>query len=665
MMCLAGGIPSMAQTVTETTPLNDLIPLPEQSVNYEDRYESLAQLLTQQFDINKVSREELQLIPGLPEEAINALLSYRESRGPFLSVYELQTLNAWDHSLFNKVKPFLFVVEVQSNLNSSILKRIKSEPNNYLIIRWDRTLESKKGYVPDGSTRTKYAGSPDHYYMRFRTARQGDFSLGFTMEKDPGESLVWNPSQQQYGADFFSFHVQVLEKRRWKNIILGDFQAQFGQGIALGSVFGFGKNSEAITTIRRSSLGFMPYTSVQENQLFRGMAGSYMASKHLTIHAFISSQAIDGQAKSDTTESLPSSGLHRTGSEILLRKTINRRDAGAVFQIKHKRLELGMMWQGTMFDKSIVQPPNPYNQFSFAGNQNQNAGLFGSAGIGQALLFGEWSYTTGHGHALNMGTLVAVSPSFEMSLHYRYYGRDFHSFYSNAFSESTSPQNEEGIYWGWKYSLSKALVLTGYADLFSFPWLRYRDYRPSQGKEILVRLNIATRKKLQAFVQFREEEKSRNIGTGAVYMQAQGTRRNFWLNADYPVNEHLRLKTRLQYNQFQIGATTTSGIGLFQDFILTMRRMSLSVRYALFDTDFENRAYTYEPDVWMSFSYPAYEGVGVRTSMILQYDLTRKINLSVRWARTMFTDREVIGSGTEEIKGNTRNDVKFQARISF
>src|SRR5437868_9579791 len=59
--------------------------------------------------------------------------------------------------------------------------------------------------------------------------------------------------------------------------------------------------------------------------------------------------------------------------------------------------------------------------------------------------------------------------------------------YSNAIAESSIPQNESGMYWGWKYSFSKKYSLAGYFDLFSFPWLRYRSYSPTEGSEWLVR----------------------------------------------------------------------------------------------------------------------------------------------------------------------------------
>jgi hypothetical protein len=150
------------------------------------------------------------------------------------------------------------------------------------------------GYLNTTSEASRYHGSPDRMYMRFRTSRPGDFSLGFTAEKDAGEKIAWAPERKQYGAGFLSFHAQVLNKKKIKNLIIGDYQAQFGQGLVLGSAFGIGKNAEAVSTTRRANIGFMPYTSAYEAGYFRGAAVSYQAAKFVTLHGFYSTRWRDG-----------------------------------------------------------------------------------------------------------------------------------------------------------------------------------------------------------------------------------------------------------------------------------------------------------------------------------------------------------------------------------
>jgi hypothetical protein len=131
-----------------------------------------------------------------------------------------------------KIIPFITVSETARN--DSFWKRVRTEENNYLILRYERTLETKAGFKESASPATQFRGNEDELYLRFRTSRPGDFSIGFTLDKDAGEEIVWNSTQRQYGFDFNSFHVQLMNKGKLKNLIIGDYQTQFGQGTAIG-----------------------------------------------------------------------------------------------------------------------------------------------------------------------------------------------------------------------------------------------------------------------------------------------------------------------------------------------------------------------------------------------------------------------------------------------
>ncbi len=259
--------------------VDEIFAIQDEDINYEDLYENLAQLYSNQADLNSITEEHLRSIFILNELQIQSLLAYRNEAGPFISIYELQNINGFTEDVIQRLVPFVTVRDATLTFNKSLLKRILEEKNNYLVLRYDRTLEEKKGYKDDTPPLSKYTGSPNRLYTRFQTRRTGDFSIGFTAEKDAGEQIVWSVDKKQYGADFISFHAQVLKKGKINNLILGDYQAQFGQGIVLGSAFGIGKNSEAVTTVRKGNLGFLPYSSVYEARFLRGAAVSFSLSK--------------------------------------------------------------------------------------------------------------------------------------------------------------------------------------------------------------------------------------------------------------------------------------------------------------------------------------------------------------------------------------------------
>jgi hypothetical protein len=652
--------------------IDEILAIQDEDINYEDLYENLLQLYTNQADLNLISAEQLRSLYVLKEQQIQAFLNYREEAGPFLSEYELQNIEGFTPEVINQLLPFVTVQDPAGTIDKSFWRRVLHEKNNFLILRIDRTLEDKKGYLRSTPESSRYSGSPERLYSRFQVRRPGDFSFGFTAEKDAGEQWRWAPAQKQFGPDFLSFHGQVLNKGKIKNLIVGDFQAQFGQGLVLGSAFGIGKNAEAVNTIRRGNLGFLPYTSAYEARYLRGLALTYAVTPNVFVNVMASSQWRDGRIQQDTTSesselisSFQITGFHRTPSERAGRSTVLEKNLAAVLNYRNKSWDAGLLLHYTHFNVPVQRTPNLYNQYYFEGNQNTNAGFFLNYSWNNFAFFSEGAQTVNHGMGLIAGLLGSVTSTLDVSLLFRKYDRDFITFYSNALSENTTPQNENGIYWGWKYMPSKKYSFTGYVDLFRFPWLRYRSYTLSNGNEWLLRMNYRPSRNITLFAQVREEVKVRNsTSTDNLYRTAPGIRRNYWINADYDVTPSLSLRTRAQFSRYELANTATHGMVLLQDITWRWRNLTLSARYALFDTDdYDNRIYIYERDVWLAFSFPAYYGVGIRNYVLLQYRITKKIDVWLRWAQTRYTDRDRIGSGTETIEGNVKNDFKIQTRI--
>jgi hypothetical protein len=311
--------------------------------------------------------------------------------------------------------------------------------------------------------------------------------------------------------------------------------------------------------------------------------------------------------------------------------------------------------------------PQPYNQFSFRGHSNTNAGAFVNFNRNNFSFFTEYATSLGDGNAVVAGGLVSLTKKMELSVLYRNYGRNFHPFYNNALSENTASQNEKGFYWGWKYKFTRRYALSGYMDIFEFPWLKFRTYAPSRGLETLLRFTWQPTRTTVVFIQGRMETKARNDSEETVtYHLNETTKYNYWISFDYAVHPALRMKTRVQGSQFIAGSQKSRGILILQDVIVSLNKFKFSARYALFDTDdFDNRQYAYENDVFMSYSLPAYYGVGTRRYCVVQYKMNRMFTFWLRYSHTRYLHAETSGSGPEEIEGNKRNEIKFVARIKF
>jgi hypothetical protein len=651
---------------------DELFGFQDLDLNYEDLYENTLQLLSNPVNLNKVSEEELRFLNVLTEIQIQGFINYRKENGDLQSIYELQAVPEFDLTTIYKLVPFARVPDPSSEINSSLFKRAIFEDNNFIITRYERTLEQKKGYDSNVEDDKQFKGSPDKFYLRFRTSRPGDFSFGLTAEKDAGEAMAISPSSNQYLFDFLSYHAQIQNKGKLKNLIVGDYQIQFAQGLMFGGAFGMGKGAETVTTARRNNIGFTPYTSANEFGLQRGIAATYELTKSVYLSTFFSSAKRDAHLNGNEDDdagisSFQLTGLHRNNMELENRKRIKEENTGIIIHYNRRRVDAGVMYNYLQFSKPVNSKNSLYNQFAFSGTLNENIGAYINYNYNNFLLFGEFSKTLSAGIGGVVGITGALTNKLDVSLLYRKYDRNYYSFYTNAFSEGTTPQNESGIYSGWRYSFSRKLTFTGYFDFFQFPWLRFRIYKPSNGHEWLARITYQPSKQIQVFVQVREEDKARNINYDPILYQTQtGTKRNYWINFAYGLSQHLKMKTRAQFSTYHIDNKTTSGSALIQDISVDIGKFECTARYALFDTDdFDNRQYAYEQDVWLAYSLPSYYGTGVRNFILLEYRMSKRISLWLRYSRTRYSNIDVIGTGADQIKGNTKNDIKLQLRLKL
>jgi Helix-hairpin-helix motif len=661
--CALHGYSQSTQVVDK---LADAIAVDDADLNYEDLYENLSQLTANPFNINTATPETLLALNILSPAKVNGIIEYIEDNGELLELYELQAIPALAPEDVQALIPFVTVGH--SAPARSFIHRIMDQQQSYFFTRYERTLQTAKGFKSTTDSGPAYSGDPGRFYSRFKLTSPKDLSIGFTAEKDAGEQFRWSSAQK--GFDFYCGHVQLMNKGPVTNFIAGDFTAQFGQGLTLGGGYGMGKGSETITTLRRNSTGFMPYTSANESGFFRGAAMSVRLPLQLLAHTFYSSLSRDASgvgSENDTAGSLSvlQSGKHRTISEFATRHTTKESNLGFALELKRQVFDAGVVVHATSFQHPIEKSPTIYNTFDFRGDQNINAGVFGTYTVSNFSLFAEAAKSLQHGHAWLGGILGSVSRTIDVSLLLRSFNRDYYTFYSNAISENTTPKNEQGIYWGLKHAISKKLSFTTYTDLFRFPWIRFRNYMPSTGSEILIRVTYRFSKSIDFYAQYRDERKTRNAESESQEYQVKPTRRqNLILNCSM-VNGNLWVKTRVQYSRWH-QSSVTSGFAIALDAGFDWNKLSFSGRVALFDTDdFDNRHYMNERDVLMSFSFPAYNGEGTRSYLVLRWQPASWLDLWAKLGATTLFNAESLGSGNDTIEGNKRHDVKAELVFRF
>lgn len=645
-----------------------LFSVQDADVNYEAIYESLLLFYTSPINLNKTNRDELSNLYILSPYQLQQFFEHRETHGTLLSINELQSIDGFDLETIRTLKPFVTVEEKADN--RSLIQRIQEEENHFILLRLNRNLEREKGYRT-----SQYAGDANSVYCRYRLSRSHDFSFGLTAEKDAGESFRWSRQNKAHGFDFYSGHASLQNKGIFQNITFGDYQMQFGQGLVFGAGFGSGKGSETVNTIKRNSTGIKPYSSSLESGFFRGVATT-LEKGNAELTLFYSNIGQDGSLKSDSSysdfdefvNSIQSTGFHRTETEINAKNDVREQSFGTAIQYHfHKRFEIGASFLSSHFSSPLQKKPNNYNQFEFQGNHNMIGSIYTNYIWQNFILFGEVARSSSGGIGMVGGFMSSLTPKLDFGMSFRNYDKDFHTFYGNAFSESSRLINEKGIYWGLKAQLSKKHQIAAYYDLFRFPWLKFQTDSPSSGYEYLGRYTFRPSRSIVMYAQMRQESKqiSQTSEAGNLSTLSDAIKRNYLINIDYSLGRSFDFGTRLQASTYQLDDRETTGYALIQDLNYRFWKIKLSSRMAIFDTDFPNRQYAYEKNVLYTFSIPAYNGSGTRSYLMAQWNASSKITLWIRWAKFYFNNRETIGSGLTEVHGNTRTNITAMARIKL
>lgn len=657
----------------------------EEDISYEDLYESLLQLYFQPLDLQIATSADLQSLYILNPSQIQSFIKYRNQFGEFLSIYELQAIPDWTLETIERILPFAVINAKDNNRSVPGMKRIVKAENAYLLFRQRRVWQTRKGFRPpdtlsNGNLSSRYLGDPNDLYMRFRLQQPADFSLGLTLDKDSGEQFTWDPKTNRYGFNFLSFHYTLYNKGNLKKLALGDYQLQFGQGLVFGSGFSVGKGAETITTVKRSSTGLRPYTSVLEAGFFRGIAGTYGLGKfEWTVMISGTSRDANLQILQDSLSnsssylsSLVLSGLHRTSSEIQKKAQAGEQNAGINinYHSQNKAFRLGSNLLYTRYSQQLIPLRRIYNQFEFRGKSNGIHSLYFTYNYRNHYLFGETALSKSGGWGHVAGIMSSLNKTVDFSMVWRKFDRNFHSFYGNAFSEGSRPINEEGVYLGLHFKPNRKISWSAYYDYFKFPWMRFRMYAPSTGHEWLNRITYQPSKQVQVFFQFREEVKSRNLFSenqfSNQYLLAQGKKSNYVWSLAYQPDRWWQAKTRVQGSFYLFNGKRSKGFAISQDLSGVAGPWKFSGRVSLFDTDdYDNRQYLYEKNVLWAFSIPNFYDQGIRTYFLAQYKLNKQLTFWARWAKTNYTTRTSIGSGLQEIEGNQLTETTFQLRYQF
>ncbi len=632
------------------------------------------------INLNKVEYDELQDLMLLNNIQIDNLIRHRGQFGDIIRLEELQVIPGIDAETIRRIKPFVSVKDPSKFQNS--IPRMMREGRNEIFLKTRTILEEQKGYLPNDEGVTPYAGNNDRYFVRYRHNYENRLRYGITLEKDAGEEFFRGSNKQ--GFDYTTAHLYLKDYSYFlKDIVVGDYSFSAGQGLIEHNNFGAGK-SAWVTSVKKGGRAFKPYNSVNENDYFRGVAATIRPMKDLEISLMGSYKKIDATViepedgeiivEPDNLDleisSIRIDGFHRTESEIRNKRAINNLQAGGILKYKKKNFHVALNYLRTELGAEFVPNARLYRKFQQIPTMLNNISGDYSIRLKNWHFFGETATNDGTSWANLHGILLGLDQSVSAAIMYRNYSPGYIALSPNAFGESASIQNEQGVYIGLEVRPVYAWKFSVYGDVWKNPWLKFQIDRPSQGKEYLARLDYIIKRKLNIYAQYAYEVKERNFrdDTASAIGLQNVNRHRIRFHLSYKVNKELELRSRLELSRFEHGGNSSKGILMYQDFIYKplASPFRITARYALFDTDdFNTRIYAYENDILYEFFIPAFANRGSRFYVNFRYDITRWMTAELRYARTQYENLDIISSGNNQIIGDTQSEVKAQLVFKF
>jgi hypothetical protein len=660
-----------------STIIEKLIENSESTIDYTDLQAQFEYYYDNKINLNKITDYELRQLIFLKQSEVLSIINHKKLYGDFENIYELQAIaNLSDESIFF-LKHFVTVTEGNKQIKLSEIKEIgKTE----IVFQHENDFEQRAGYNTEAlkaQNKQYYLGSPYRYVLRAKQKIGKNIDIGFNAEKDAGEQFF--KGNQSNGFDFYSAQIQIKNVWRFKQIIIGDYQANFGQGLTFGSGLS-ARKSAYVLNVNRYFQSIRPYRSINEFEFMRGAAINY-DFKSWQIVGIVSNKKINTNFQNADTNQINTldgftgfnaTGLHRTANEIADKENVTQTIIGVHIQKDLKLLQLGFTGIKTNYSSPFLPSNNLYQKYNFTGSELINGGIDYKLTLGNALLSGEVSVSNNGAIAYTHSLLMALDQKLDICLLYRNFDRNYQVTYNNPFAENSDGRNETGLYFGLSYKPKKAILFNQYIDFYQSKWLRFLVDAPSKGVDFLNELQYNPNKLLSMYLRYRVEVKERNEINNPEALNdvlATQNKQQLRFHLKYKLSLLLEAETRFEQSFFNTKNTpATSGFLIYQDlkYKLNGGKMTLSARLAIFDIDdYNSRIYAYEDNLPYTFSVPLYQNSGTRFYFMVKYQVNKKVKLFARYSKTQYQNINTIGSGLEQINGNSLSDLNLQLQVSF
>ena len=599
------------------------------SEQWQENYDLLCELEQNPININKTTREELEQIPFLSTQQVEALMEYLYRYDSMKSLAELQMIKEIGPQVRKLLECFVYVGD---------------EPKQKTRFRHELVANGRVPFYERKGDKDGYLGDRYRHWLRYQVERGDNMKLGIVASKDAGEPFFTN--ENKYGYDYYSPYLQLKKMGHLETLVLGNFRTSMGMGMVMNNSFGLGKIA-VLQNLGRNATGLRTHYSRSEGYL-QGVGATINYGRGIRTTAFVSYAPIDATLNNDgSARTILTSGYHRTETEMEKKHNMHVLKTGGTLRYDVGRMHIALNALYNHLDRELR--PNKkqmYNYYKPEGINFMNASIdYGYRGRRWALN-GETA-TDDKGHIATINTIsVSTNNNINIMVLQRFYAYQYASLDAQSYSDGGKIQNESGIYVGLSWQPSSTWQLTAYTDYAYHPWPMYRESTASHSVDNMIQCVHTTEKwKLMGRYRLKIKEQEHRTRISIEYSSSQFSARTQF-DGGY---------CTAQKSEF--GAMISENVAYTHDWL----RLNAGVGY--FDTDSSNsRVYLYENGPLYTYSMQQFYGEGIRCWMMLRASIGRKLTFTAKIGVTDYFDRVKISSDNQQIDQSSHTDLDIQVR---
>jgi hypothetical protein len=604
------------------------------------------------LELNTASSEELANFAFLSPTQLAHFVHHLAKTGPLISIYELQAIPHWDLVTIALLEPFVQVKSGKKGVHMA-----KDKVNFLCYGEVDNKV--KKHESPEDSLWKQIHGKP-HLKLRYHYVAKEGYSFALIGSKGVGEQL--GIDKYHYPFPYIAGYLQARDIGPIKHVIVGHYNAGFGQGLLLSNFFMSGKGLEAIY-IGRVGGGLRATNGFGRKSGLLGL-GITLGQGPFELTCLASHFNLDATTnKSYATKStiISNRGItfpHGDENAAEKRGSLNEQLCGIVLTYTPPAIPQCSIGAQALYQQ-YSKPICTQKEDVLVDKKQRLISLFGHCIWCNIHFFGEAGLNPkDFSKGVVAGMMTSLHKQIDLALLVRRYDSHFYSLHGKAFGENSLKNNEIGVYLGCSTQPYPNLMASTYLDYAYHP--KAQAKMTAGTKRISWLLGSKYQKRRSHMWQLQLKGKDSFFPAEDIAKEGKWAGHDMTLTAKY--DSHIatgwKLRSQFQWPILRKGSPTwksekASGehnsffqslkkihLGGTQDLYYKEGPLQIKLQLALFNTNYSNRVYFYRPSILPGFNYPALQGFGTFFCSLIHYKVHPSWKLSAQVSLKRCTRKE-------------------------